>query len=139
MSLHNKHSIGTLWLGFSLILSVVYLFQIAPHAHQAHAQPPSHQTSESHSNHTHSHADHDGESQDVTHHHHALINHLDSHVSQTLNRGLSPDPVISAVVVSVDLGILGRKTLPWTPELPDPPPQAPPLGPCGPRAPPLQG
>ena len=139
MRMHRKQSTRALWIGLTLVLPVVYLCQIAPHTHDAHPQPQPQHASTSHSNHTHSHDNHENERPDASHHHHALTNHLDSHVRQMDNRGSSSDPEISFEVVTADLGILDRKNRYRTPDRPEPPPKAPPIVASGPRAPPLQG
>ena len=138
MRTHNKRYLRTLWMGLTLILPFVYLYQIAPHAHDAHAEPHPHKTSTS-PNHTHSHDGSDNEQPDPAHHHHELTNHLDTHVILLQNPRLNSDTGISVGIVAADLGILDRENKYWTPDRFEPPPKFSLIVASGPRAPPLQG
>jgi len=136
MRLNKKQGSPAIWIFLTLILPIVYLYQIAPHTHEAHPQPQPGHPSTSHSNHTHSHDNHENERPEEAHHHHALTNHLDSHVRLMDNRGSRSDPVISFAVVASDLGIFDWDIRYKTPDQPEPPPPAPHVASCGARAPP---
>ena len=126
-----------LWLGLVLILPLMYLYQLVPHTHAAHQHDQSHEAQVPHTNH--SHDDNETDLPESAHHHHALTNHLDTHISLLHNPRSSPDTGISIGVVTEDHWIFFREPQFWAPDLLVPPPKGPPNVASGPRAPPLQG
>jgi len=137
----GRQKLKALWLGPSLVLSLLYLYHIVPHAHDIQPHAPVHATPVSHDNHTHSHSHHDHQSDrsEQAHHHHELNPHFDSHMAQLQGwqPDLNRDHIYAVVVVNAETverdereTILPRR---------DPPPESVFLSSRGPRAPPVQG
>ena len=135
----NRRQLRVLGLGFIVLLTMLYLYQLVPHGHATPFDVDAHNANHSsHSGHTHSHDEETTEAREQAHHHHELSQHLDLHSRRidSQSAGVSANLDICCLT-AFNLTPILQDSGECPPPVPTPKPLSRLISPSPPRAPPI--